>query len=164
MEKSNSIIINDLHQEIQEYEDSTIRIIFDNYDILSINKNSIELIPKILKIKKISNLSQFCFNKSKILECKLNNNNPSLKYANILQEIYHIIGDKTKIKENSLLNIKLGKEDEKGFCYLSRIGISFQRADANKTLKEIYHQCEKNKIKIYLKIELANQRCIIVER
>jgi len=43
---------------------------------------------------------------------------------------------------------------------MSRIGISFQRCDANKTLKEIYIQSLKNNIKLYLKIELSNQRII----
>ena len=54
-----------------------------------------------------------------------------------------------------VLNIKTIKFNDNGFHYHKNIGLSIQRADATKTMKEIINQCNKNNINYYFIKNLA---------
>jgi hypothetical protein len=151
------------------YEDGTIiykkeNISFENYDVIEEN-NIIKLKPKkkIIIIDNINKLSEFNLNNSVIIECYINNKRPTKnKYASILNDIYILIDNGTKIIKNSLLNIKTTNDNEKGFTYNLQLGISVQRTDANKTLKEIVNQCLINKYLLNIEIKLNNGKNIIL--
>ncbi len=83
-----------------------------------------------------------------------------LKYKSILEQIYYIINDGTKIIKNTILNIKTINKNDEGFKYLDNIGISIQGADSNKSLFEIINQSIINEIKIFIKIKLINENII----
>ena len=71
-----------------------------------------------------------------------------------LNNIYELIGNNIQIIKNTTENIKVGKHIDKGFNFIENLGISFHGNNANKTLKEIIHQCSLNNIQISLKIKL----------
>jgi hypothetical protein len=85
--------------------------------------------------------------KSIISECIIDNKQINkLKYNSVLEQIYKIINDGTKIIKNTKLNIKTINKNDEGFYYLENIGISVQRVESNKCLLEIINQCIENKI------------------
>ena len=86
----------------------------------------------------------------------------ALNYTSILKKVYQTIGDASKIIKSSMLNIVVSSKTDKGFMYMNDLGISVQRVDANKTLREIISQCTKNKIKLSLKIQLADNNIVHV--
>ena len=124
----------------------------DNGDIL--------LKPNIIIINKLEELKKYNFNKSIIIENKVNDVICNNKYKSIMNYIYKIIDNGTKIIKNSSLNIKTIRKEDKGFYYLDDIGISVQGIDANKSIYEIYNQSLINNIKVYLKIKLENNMII----
>ena len=72
--------------------------------------------------------------------------NPSFKK---LYEIVHEqIGDGAQIIKHSILNIKTIEDTEKGFNWYPDLGISVQGVDANKAMKEVVTQCQKNNLEI----------------
>lgn len=136
------------------------RIILDNvnYEILNENNGNI-LMKKIISfnITHLHELKNFDFKKSKIVSCKINDYNINkLKYKSILNYIYKLIDNGSKIIKNTTLNIKTIEENNDGFYYLDDIGISIQGAESNKCLLEIINQCIVNDIDINLKIKLNN--------
>jgi len=99
--------------------------------------------------------------KSIIYECLIDNKEfNKLKYKLILEQIYKIINDGTKIIKNTRLHIKTINKEDNGFYYLNNIGISIQGVDSNKSLLEIINQCIENKIKISMKIKLIDETII----
>lgn len=151
------------------FEDGTMiykkeNISIEDYDIIEENNNIIKLKPKnkIYKIVNIDKLCEFNFNNSVIVECYLNDKRPTKnKYASILNDIYELIDDGTKIIKNTLLNIKTTNVNSKGFSYNSKLGISIQNADANKTFKEIVNQCLLNKYPLNIVLKLKDSKNII---
>ena len=92
------------------------------------------------------------------MSCLLNDNEIiKLKYKSILENIYKIINDGTKIIKNSKLNIKTIKKLDEGFYYLEDLGISIQGVDSNKCLLEIINQCIENEISLIMKIKLNDE-------
>ena len=75
-------------------------------------------------------------------------------YRGLLKHIYNFINDGVRIIKHTTENIKIGEHTDKGFVYLGNLGISFHNNNSKYTLKEIYHQCEMNNIKIECKILL----------
>jgi hypothetical protein len=109
------------------------------------------------KIVNMCDIDKYDFKKSTITKCLLNNETiDKNKYKFILEKIYGIINDGTKIIKNTKLNIKTVKKLDEGFYYLDEIGISVQGVDSNKCLYEILSQCKINKICIKMSIELEN--------
>ena len=99
--------------------------------------------------------------KSTISECVIDNKEYNkLKYKSILEQIYKLINDGTKIIKNTKLNIKTIKKEDEGFYYLDNIGISVQGIDSNKCLFEIINQCIENEIEISMKIKLIDDTTI----
>ncbi len=137
------------------------KIIIDNTNYTIINKeNGDKLLKKIthINITDIKDIKDYNFKKSSISECSIDNKEfNKLKYKSILEQIYKLINDGTKIIKNTKLNIKTIKKEDDGFCYLDNIGISVQSVDSNKCLLEIINQCIKNEIELSIKIILIDE-------
>ena len=137
------------------------KIIIDTINYTIINKdNGDKLLKKInhINITDIKAIKDYDFKKSIILECLIDNKEfNKLKYKSILEQIYKLINDGTKIIKNTKLNIKTLKIEDEGFYYLDNIGISVQGAESNKCLLEITNQCIENKIGLSIKIKLINE-------
>ncbi len=136
------------------------KIILDNLHYTVIDKeNGDKLLKKItnINITSINDIKNYDLKKSIIYECLINNKEfNKLKYKSIIQQIYKIINDGTKIIKNTKLNIKTIKKEDEGFYYLDNIGISVQGAESNKCVCEIINQCIENEIKLSMKIKLIN--------
>jgi len=137
------------------------KVVLDNTNYTIINKNNGDKILKKItsvNIIDVNNIKKYDFKKSNILSCLLNDNEIiKLKYKSILENIYKIINDGTKIIKNSKLNIKTVKKKEEGFYYLKDLGISIQGVDCEKCLLEIINQCIENEITIIMKIKLNDE-------
>lgn len=136
------------------------KIVIDNVNYTVINKdNGDKLLKKItnININYIKDVKDYDFKKSIISECLIDNKEfNKLKYKSILEQIYKIINDGTKIIKNTKLNIKTIKKEDEGFYYLDNIGISVQGVDSNKCLLEIINQCIENEIELSMKIKLID--------
>jgi len=139
---------------------STIIINNTEYKMYYQVNGDILLKTNIIIINKLEELKKYNFNKSIIIENNVNDIICNNKYKNILNYIYKIINNGTKIIKNSTLNIETIKKEDKGFYYLDDIGISIQGIDTNKSILEIYKQSIANNIKLYLKIKLENNMII----
>jgi len=137
------------------------KIIINTINYTIINKeNGDKLLKKTahINITDIKDIKEYDFKKSIILECLLDNKEFSkLEYKSILEQIYKLINDGTRIIKNTKLNIKTLKKEDEGFYYLDNIGISVQGADSNKCLLEIINQCIENEIELSIKIKLINE-------
>jgi hypothetical protein len=157
-----------IYNKIQINENEIIleKIIIDIniYDIINLDNGNIKLIKKqIIKISSIEDLKNYNFSKSNIIECFINNNKVNKnKYKSILNDIYIIINDGSKIIKNTKLNIKTINKYDEGFYYISELGISIQRVDSNKCINEILSQSILNNIKINIIIKLSNNTIINV--
>jgi hypothetical protein len=132
----------------------------EDYDVEMSSSGDIVL-KKRKKLVMVDDIDTIEFNFSKVLECSIDIQ-LELNYTAILKQVYKLIGDATKIIKTTSLNIVVGSKTDKGYTYMNDIGISFQRCDSNKTLKEIMTQCSKNKVHIALKIELDNKNIVHV--
>lgn len=137
------------------------KVILNDSEYIIINENNgNKLLKKIknIKIDKIEDIKKYNFIKSDILLCSLNNKViTKLKYKSILDNIYNIINDGTKIIRDSKLKIKTTNKNDEGFYYLEDLGISIQGVNSNKSLLEIINQCVKNEITLIMKIKLNNK-------
>ena len=92
-----------LYNKIQLNENEILleKIIIDinNYNIINLDNGDIKLIKKkIIKISSIKDLKNYNFSKSNIIECFINDNKvDKFKYKSILNDIYIIINDGSKI-------------------------------------------------------------------
>jgi hypothetical protein len=121
-------------------------IIINNieYNIIPQQNNNLLLVPIII-INDIDLLKEYNFSKSIITYCKINNQIKNMvKYKKILNYIYEIINNGTKIIRNTTLNIKTIEKTDNGFYYLENLGISIQGVDSNKCIYEIINQCTVN--------------------
>lgn len=137
------------------------KIVIDNINYTIICKdNGDKLLKKItcIDIIDIKDIKNYDFKKSIICECLIDNKEfNKLKYKSILNFIYKLIDDGTRIIKNTKLNIKTVKKDDDGYYYLDNIGISIQGTESNKCLLEIINQCVENKIELFMKIKLINE-------
>lgn len=102
-------------------------------------------------------LQNYNFTFSKILVAKVNHKNiENHHYLHLLNHIYTLIDDGSKIikNSNSDFKIKTIETKEHGYHYLKKVGISFRAHCANSSIKEIVNQCMKEKIHYYFEIEL----------
>lgn len=140
------------------------KIILDTTQYTIINKDNGDIILKKNNYIDIKNIKDYDYKKSILLECSINNIEfNKLKYKSIIEHIYYIINDGTKIIKNTKLNIKTIIKEDEGFKYLANIGISIQGADSNKSLYEIINQCCENDIKLFMKIKLINELIINIK-
>ena len=149
----NKVQINDNEILLQK-----IIINFDDYDIINLENGDIKLIKKkLITINSIDELKQYNFKKSVINKCLINNKEIfKYKYKSILNHIYILINDGTKIIKNTILNIKTISKNDNGFDYIPELGISVQRVDSDKCIKEILIQSILNNINISIDITLSN--------
>ena len=137
------------------------KMILDDTNYTITNKNNGDkLLKKItsINITDINDIRKYDFRKSSIVSCLLNDEEmKKLKYKSILEYIYKLINDGTKIIKNSKLNIKTIKKLDEGFYYLEDLGISIQGVDSNKCLLEIINQCVKNEFSLIMKIKLNGE-------
>ena len=140
----------------------TIKI--NNIEYIIYPQNNGELLLKPIQIiNNLDNLDTINFSSSQITSCKINNDNHEIyKYKSILNKIYEIIDDGTKIIRNTCLNIKTIRCTDKGFYYLKNLGISVQGVDANKCIYEIINQCIENNINLKINIKLNDNKLINV--
>lgn len=82
-------------------------------------------------------------------------------YNAILREIYNTIFDGVTIIKNSKLLLKT--LNVPGHHYIESIGIGIPTVNNNKLIDEIMSQCTINKIKLTLKIQLANDCKLIIQ-
>jgi len=127
------------------------------------------LLKKIYKIEP-SDIKLYDFTNSEILKCNFYpkiSKEFKLKFNSInnvvYNAIYDMVGNTEDIIKNTILNIKEGKKNDKGFSYYENLNISVQGADANKTIKEIINQCVKKKIRILLQIELNDGKIYSID-
>jgi hypothetical protein len=137
------------------------KVVLDNTNYTIVNKNNGDKILKkitTVNITGINDIKKYDFRKSNILSCLLNDDEiTKLKYKSILENIYKIINDGTKIIKNSKLNVKTINKLDEGFYYLEDLGISIQGVDSNKCLLEIINQCIENEISLIMKIKLNDE-------
>lgn len=132
---------------------------YRNYTIIN-KDNGDKLLKKIthINITDIKDIKNYDFKKSSISECLIDNKELNrLKYRSILEQVYKLINDGTKIIKYTKLNIKTIKKEDDGFYYLENIGISVQGVDSNKCLLEIINQCIENEIELSMKIKLIDE-------
>ena len=134
--------------------------VIDNINYTVINKeNGNKLLKKIttINITNIKDIKDYDLKKSTISKCLIDNKEfNKLKYKSVLENIYKIINDGTKIIKNTYLNIKTIQKEDEGFYYLDNIGISIQGVESNRCLLEIINQCVENEIELSMKIKLID--------
>ena len=108
-------------------------------------------------------IKQYNFCKSAILSCTVNNIiMDNLQYSSICRYLYDIINNSNKIINNTILKIITDKKNKNGWRYIEKYNISFQSANADKTMLEIYTQCIKNNINLSIQIRLSNSDIISI--
>jgi hypothetical protein len=128
------------------------------YNIQKQKDNILLVKKKNEKISDTSDLDNYDFKKSTILKCSLDDEEiDKNKYKPILEKVYKLINNGTKIIKNTKLNIKTIRKEDEGFYYLDDIGISVQGVESNKCLNEIINQCISNEIDIKMTVELQNK-------
>ena len=99
------------------------------------------ILTRIIQLVDEATLFQKNLRGSTILECKINGvNNDIKKYKKLLYNLYSTTDnttDKKTILQNTTLNISQQERYDKGYDYNAFLGVSIQRADARRTLKEI---------------------------
>lgn len=133
----------------------TIKI-FDNGDKLLKKIKSVD-------IKEIEELKNYNFINSSVIKCNIKKEKyDKLKYKQILDKIYGLINDGTKIIKNTKLNIKTTKKEVHGFYYMDELGISIQGVNNNKCILEIMNQCIENKFPLNMEIKLMDDMLVSV--
>lgn len=121
--------------EVTENGINTILKLKDNYDMVIKENNTIKITPKIITIIDPTQLSNYSFTSSNILECEIHGTIiSSPNYSKVLEHIYTVIND----------------------------GVSYQRKDANETIKEILIQAKHHNIAIDIMIKLNDDRLLCV--
>ena len=133
-----------------------------NGDILLVKKNLYtdefiaqrqstgDILLKKVTIVTPDNIDKWDFKGAKIQQAVFKDGtevvNPSFKK---LYEIVHKqIGDGAQIIKHSILNIRTIEDTTRGFSWYPELGISVQGVDANKAMKEVVTQCQKNDLEI----------------
>ena len=135
------------------------------YNIIKKENGNVLLKKKINhKIDKLDDMKKYNFRNSKILSCKIDDENiEKLKYNSIRVKIYEKIGNGNKIIKSSIFNnIQTIRKDDEGFTYIEDLGISIQGVDSNKCLLEIITQCINYKISIEIRITLEDESNIFI--
>lgn len=139
----------------------------DNGDILltkkQVEKQVVKQDAKI--IKSVLEIKNYDLKKSQIISCSINNIPcVKLKYGQVRDEIYKIIGDGATIIKKSNLHIKTFKKVTEGFVWMPELGISVQRAESNKTIIEIMEQTKCHGIVLRMQIRLIDgtELCVYI--
>jgi hypothetical protein len=125
---------------------------------------TIKITPKIISISNLTQLSNYAFTFSNILECEIDGTIiSSPNYSKVLEHIYSVINDGIKIIQTpSTFHLKTVEYNKEGFEYLPIVGISYQRKDANGTIKEILIQAKHHNIPIDIMIKLNDDTLVCI--
>jgi len=150
--------------EVTQNGINTILKLKDNYDMIIKENNTIKITPKIISIIDPTQLSNYAFTFSNILECEIDGTIiSSPNYSKVLEHIYTVINDGIKIIQTpTTFHLKTIEYNIEGFEYLPNVGISYQRKDANETIKEILIQAKHHNIKIDIMIKLNDDTLVCV--
>ena len=141
-----------------------VEIDFNDYEIIELLNGNKILRKKSIIITNIKELSNYNFSASTISDCYINDTKvEKLKYKSILNSIYLLINKGSIIIKNSILNIETIIKEDEGFYYIESLGISIQGVDANKCLREIVIQSEKNKIKLEITLRTISNDNIKIQ-
>ena len=136
----------------------------NDYEIIELLNGNKILRKKSIIITNIKELGSYNFSASTISDCYINDSKvEKLNYKSILDSIYLLINKGSTIIKNSILNIETIKKEDKGFYYIESLSISIQRVDANKCLREILIQTEKNKIKLEITLRTISNDNIKIQ-
>jgi hypothetical protein len=136
----------------------------NDYEIIELLNGNKILRKKSIIINNIRDLGNYNFSASTISDCYINDTKvEKLKYKSILDSIYLLINKGSTIIKNSILNIETIKKADEGFYYIESLGISIQGVDANKCLREILIQTEKNKIKLEITLKTISNDNIKIQ-
>lgn len=135
-----------------------------DFEMILIEDDIIEIKPKIKTITEPSELSDYSFTFSNIISCTINNTEiSSPNYSKTLENIYAKIGDGVKIIQTpTTFHLKTIDYELDGFEYMPGVGISYQRKDANGTIKEILVQAKHHNIHIDMEIKLHDGKVLNV--
>jgi hypothetical protein len=150
--------------EVTENGINTILKLKDNYDMILKEDGTIKITPKIISISDPTQLSNYAFTFSNILECEIDGTIiSSPNYSKVLEHIYSVINDGIKIIQTpSTFHLKTVEYNKEGFEYLPIVGISYQRKDANGTIKEILIQAKHHNIPIDIMIKLNDDTLVCI--
>ena len=150
--------------EVTENGINTILKLKDNYDMILKEDGTIKITPKVISIISPSQLSSYSFTFSNILECEIDGTIiSSPNYSKVLEHIYSVIKDGIKIIQTpTTFYLKTIEYNIEGFEYLPDVGISYQKKDANGTIKEILIQAKHHNIKIDIMIKLNDDTLVCV--
>jgi hypothetical protein len=148
--------------EVTENGINTILKLKDNYEMIIKEDGTIKITPKITHIIEPAQLSNYAFTFSNILDCEIHGTViSSPNYSKVLEHIYSVINNGVKIIQTpSTFNLKTIQHELEGFEYLPDLGISYQRKDANGTIKEILIQAKHHNIKIDIMIKLNDDTLV----
>ena len=131
----------------------------ENYNITFYNGNLI--LSKKLKEISLEQIKALDFKKSTIINCSINNENKSFKkYKQIINYLFEEINDIDIILDNTILNIEKGKYEDRGYKFNSKLNISIQGVDSNKSIQEIFNISKISQISINIKIKLENKQIV----
>lgn len=131
----------------------------ENYNITFYNGNLI--LSKKLKKITLEQIKALDFKNSTIISCSINNDNKNLKkYNKIINYLFEEINDIDLILDNTILNIEKGKYEDRGYKFNSKLNISIQGVDANKSIQEIFNISKISQIPINIKIKLENEQIV----
>ena len=143
-------------------DDNIIISNIENYNICFYKGN---LILSKKKKKKISldEIKNNDFKNSSIINCVINNKKVNFtKYKQIIFYLFEEINNNEMILDNTTLNIKKGKYEEKGYKFNSNLNISIQGVDANKSILEIYNISKISQIPIDIKVKLKDENILTI--
>jgi superfamily II DNA or RNA helicase len=115
------------------------------------------------ELTELNKLKQYDFTKSKIEGITLNDEVLNYKnYKPLASHLYKIIKDVDEIIKYTTVNIVKENKNDKGFKFLSDLGISIQGTDSNVSIYEIINMCTHFNQKIKLIVKLENNETIEV--
>lgn len=123
-----------------------------NY-ILEYKDDALIITPKYNYITE-ADINQYCLIDSIVLLCRINGEEPRLKYISILLCIYKKMSI-SKILQNTILDIKL--KEEEGYTWYSGLNISIKIPNANVLFKEIIRMIKINDLEFEIKIQIQNE-------
>ena len=150
--------------EVTENGINTILKLKYNYDMILKEDGTIKITPKVISIIDPTQLSNYAFTFSNIIECEIHGTIiSSPNYSKVLEHIYTVINDGIKIIQTpTTFHLKTIEYNIEGFEYLPDVGISYQRKDANGTIKEILIQAKHHNIHIDIMIKLNDDTLVCV--
>jgi len=139
-------------------EKMSFRFSLEYYDIELKNGEAI-IIPKPNLISaSMEQMLHTDYSHSQIEKCSMNGVNIKCKYRYVLLKMWELYGLDNAIKRTtfSIIQQKIGLDNEEGYRWNEQLQISYRCENANKTMQEILHICDIGEIKMDIYIRLKN--------